>query len=71
MVAAHARLGELANASREILADPRYRPKLLLVELDDGLRPGCKRFGGGAVGAYFEGIVASDLEEVGDLGKNL
>ena len=45
VIAAVACLGQLADASGEILADPRYRPKLLLVELDDGLWPGRERLG--------------------------
>ena len=64
-------VGELADAGGEILADAGYRSELLLVELSDGLWPGGKCLGGRSIRTYLECVVASDFEEVGDLGQDL
>jgi hypothetical protein len=71
VVAARAGLGQFTNPRGEILANARYRAERLLVELDDGLWPGGECLGRRAVSAYLEGVVASNFEEVGDLGQNL
>jgi hypothetical protein len=63
--------GQLADTGREVLADAGYRSKLLFVELHDGLGPRGQRFRCRPVCPYLEGIVAPNLEKVGDFSQNL
>ena len=65
-----ARLGNLADARGEILADAGNLPQAGLVEPSQIVRVVARDVGAVAVGADLERILALDLEQVGDLPEN-
>src|SRR5262245_7514285 len=70
MKLAGARMRQLENLAREVFADTWNLAKLLLVEPADRVGPWTDRLGRRTICADLEGVVALDLEQVGDFAEH-